>query len=390
MNPPFERAALVGAETHGGAGPAERGREPLHPLEGVLHPGRGEQLGPGQGLDHQTPEVVAGGHLERQPRIVPPAGQEPGQARVVLGPDVDVGPALPPGRPLGEGVAEQEGGVGEDRRVGDPVERPAQGAGRQAEAEVAQGVGLGGAEPRRHRGQVLGHRGDQDPADDLQPLAVGGPVEERAVAAADGGAVLDHRDPAEAERGEVRGQEVRLLLERPDLVLEHPLAAGLLAPGPVAARDAGGVGQVPHHQPVVGDGGPEHHQRLARHQPTERLGDGGRRAGRQPLGRLGLELDRPVDPARLDRLGHHLADPGHQRALGPGTVGQDPHHDGGGAGHAATPIPTAVHSPPSDAERRAASSARMVARPSSKVAGRGPGPGGSPPTARRNASARRM
>ena len=129
----------------------------------VLHAGGGEDLGSGQSLDQEPPHVVAGRHGHREHRgTVGVGGEEFPKPGVLLGPGIDVRPALPVGHPFGVGVAEHEGGVGEDGRM--PVgvgERMAKRAGREAEPEIHEGVDLPSPHVADGLRQVGGDRRDR-------------------------------------------------------------------------------------------------------------------------------------------------------------------------------------------------------------------------------------
>ena len=88
---------------------------------------------------------------------------------------------------------------------------------------------------------------------DLEPEPGPRGLEALGVAAADRRLVEHHRGAPQAALDHARREHRRLFLERPDLVVEHPLRAGALAAGVVDRGDAGRVAERRGDQRVVGD-----------------------------------------------------------------------------------------------------------------------------------------
>ena len=124
------------------------------------------------------------------------------------------------------------------------------------------------------------------------------------------------------------GEQMGLFLERADLIVEHPFAAGSIAARPVAAWHLGGVRQLPRHQTVVGDCRSHNQQNVLVDQSAEASGDVSCGTRREAVGVLDDERHRAVDPAGRDRLVDHVSHHAERRALGrPGTVLQHPDQD---------------------------------------------------------------
>src|SRR6266540_2634148 len=92
-----------------------------------------------------------------------------------------------------------------------------------------------------------------DGGDDLEAMHDRHIIEETRVVATDDRVLTNHSDPAPSPLSHVLGDDVGLVLERPDLIVEHPLASCSLRSGPVDARDPKLISYGQTSQGVVGD-----------------------------------------------------------------------------------------------------------------------------------------
>ncbi len=131
-----------------------------------------------------------------------------------------------------------------------------------------------------------------------------GAAEPQAVVGADGGVVVQHRDAPVPRRQQMVHQDVRLLLERADLIVEHAVAARDRPARVVDARHAGGVGQLAHDEAVVADRRPDDGHRSG---VDERAELGHHRLGR-PAGQSVRVAQHQLDRCTEARLGIDLVE----------------------------------------------------------------------------------
>ena len=137
-----------------------------------------------------------------------------------------------------------------------------------------------------------------DDAEEVEPAHEHCVLEEGRVLTPDERVLAYERDPVVATGRDAAGDHERLVLERPHLVVEHPLAAGLLRARVVDRRQLELVADGHARERVVGDGGADHRDHVLVGERAQRRRDRFRRAPRVAFGDLADQLDRGQRGAR--------------------------------------------------------------------------------------------